>query len=49
MDNYYIIGGNSILFSNPNTNETWRNMIGIFIAAFTIISSHNIYNKERVA
>jgi hypothetical protein len=49
MDNYYIIGGNSILFSNPNTNETWRNMIGILITAFTIISSHNIFNKERVA
>lgn len=49
MDNYYIIGGNSILFSNPNTNETWRNIIGIFITAFTIISSHNIFNKERVA
>jgi uncharacterized protein YbjT (DUF2867 family) len=49
MDNYYIIGGNSILFTNPNTNETWRNIIGIIIAAFTIISSHNIFNKERVA
>lgn len=49
MDNYYIIGGHSILFSNPNTNETWRNVIGIIIAAFTIISSHNIFNKERIA
>ena len=49
MDNYYIIGGHSILFSNPNTNETWRNIIGIIIAAFTIISSHNIFNKERIA
>jgi uncharacterized protein YbjT (DUF2867 family) len=49
MDNYYIIGGHSILFSNPNTNETWGNIIGIIIAAFTIISSHNIFNKERIA
>ena len=49
MDNYYIIGGHSILFSNPNTSETWRNVIGIIIAAFTIISSHNIFNKERFA
>ena len=31
MDNYYIIGGHSILFSNPNTSETWRNVIGIII------------------
>ena len=48
MDNYYIVGGHSILFSNPNTNETWRNIIGIVIAAFTIISSHNIFNKEKI-
>ncbi len=48
MDNYYIIGGHSILFSTPNAYETWRNIVGIVIAAFTIISSHNIFNKERV-
>ena len=48
MDNYYIIGGHSILFSNPNINETLRNIIGIIIAGFTIISSHNIFNKERI-
>ncbi len=49
MDSYYIIGGRSILFSNPSTYETSRNMIGVIIAAFTIISSHNIFNKERIA
>ncbi len=48
MDNYYIIGGHSILFSNPNTNETLRNVIGIIIAGLTIVSSHNIFNKERI-
>ncbi|MBA3285512.1 MAG: NAD(P)H-binding protein [Nitrosopumilus sp.] len=47
LDNYYIISGHSVLFSNPNTNETWRNIIGIIIATFTILSSHNIFNKER--
>jgi uncharacterized protein YbjT (DUF2867 family) len=46
LDNYYIISGHSILFSNPNTNETWRNIIGIIVATFTILSSHNIFNKE---
>lgn len=46
-DNYYIVSGHSLLFSNPNANETWRNVIGIIIAAFTIISSHNIFNKTR--
>ncbi len=46
-DNYYIVSGHSLLFSNPNANETWRNIIGIIIAAFTIISSHNIFNKAR--
>jgi uncharacterized membrane protein len=49
LDSYYIISGHSILFSNPSTNETWRNIIGVIIAAFTIISSHNIFNKERIA
>ncbi len=48
LDSYYIISGHSILFSNPSTNETWRNIIGIIIATFTILSSHNIFNKERV-
>jgi hypothetical protein len=46
LDNYYIISGHSILFSNPNTNETWRNIIGIIVATFAILSSHNIFNKE---
>jgi uncharacterized protein YbjT (DUF2867 family) len=47
-DNYYIISGHSLIVSNPNANETWRNIIGIIIAAFTIISSHNIFNKARI-
>jgi uncharacterized protein YbjT (DUF2867 family) len=47
-DNYYIISGHSLIFSNPNSNETWRNVTGIIIAAFTIISSHNIFNKARI-
>lgn len=46
-DNYYIVSGHSLLFSNSNADETWRNIIGIVIAAFTIISSHNIFNKAR--
>ena len=48
MDNYYIIGGYPILFNTPNVYKTSRNIVGIVIAAFTIISSHNIFNKERV-
>ncbi len=47
LDNYYIISGNSLILSNPNANETWRNILGIIIASFTIISSHNIFNKVR--
>ncbi len=48
LDNYYIISGHSLLFSNPNASETWRNVIGIIIAVFTIISSHNIFNKAKI-
>lgn len=47
LDNYYIISGYSLISSNPNANETWRNILGIIIASFTIISSHNIFNKTR--
>ena len=47
-DNYYIVSGHSLIFSNPDVNETWRNIIGIVIAASTIISSHNIFNKARL-
>jgi hypothetical protein len=47
LDNYYIISGHSILFSNPNINETSRNIIGIIIASFTIVSAHNIFNKSQ--
>ena len=48
LDNYHIVSGHSILFTNPNINETWRNILGIIIASFTIISSHNIFNKSRI-
>jgi uncharacterized protein YbjT (DUF2867 family) len=47
LDNYNIASGHSVLFTNPNINETWRNILGIIIASFTIISSHNIFNKSR--
>ena len=47
-DNYYIISGYSLILSNPNSNETWRNILGIIIASFTILSSHNIFNKIKV-
>jgi hypothetical protein len=47
-DNYYIISGYSLVLSNPNASETWRNILGIVIASFTILSSHNIFNKIKV-
>ncbi len=47
LDNYYVISGYSLISSNPNANETWRNVMGIVIVSFTIISSQNIFNKIR--
>ncbi|MGN6350282.1 MAG: epimerase, partial [Candidatus Nitrosocosmicus sp.] len=47
LDNYYIVSGHSVLFSTPNINETSRNVLGIIIASFTIVSAHNIFNKSR--
>lgn len=47
LDNYYIVSGHSVLFSTPNINETSRNVLGIIIASFTIVSAHNIFNKSK--
>lgn len=48
VDNIYIIAGYSIIASNPDNYETWRNIIGIIVAVVTIVSSHNIFHKSRM-
>jgi hypothetical protein len=48
LDNAYIVLGHPIMAQKPGTDETWRDMIGIIVAAFTILSSHNILNKIRL-
>ncbi|MDQ4073981.1 MAG: NAD(P)H-binding protein [Thermoproteota archaeon] len=47
LDNYYLVSGHSLLFSNPNQSETLRDFAGVVISAFTIITSHNIFHKIR--
>ncbi len=48
LDNFYIVTGYPIIAERPGNNEIWRDVVGIVIASFTIISSHNIFNKLRL-
>jgi uncharacterized protein YbjT (DUF2867 family) len=48
LDNFNIVSGYSIIGERPDNDEIWRDIIGIIIASFTIISSHNIFNKIRL-
>ena len=48
LDNAYIVFGYPIIAQKPGADETWRDMIGIIIATFTILSAHNIFHKIRL-
>jgi uncharacterized protein YbjT (DUF2867 family) len=48
LDNAYIVFGHPIIAQKPGADETWRDMLGIIIAIFTILSSHNIFHKIRL-
>ncbi|HKR74134.1 MAG TPA: NAD(P)H-binding protein [Candidatus Nitrosocosmicus sp.] len=48
LDNSFIVTGFSIIAERPGTDEIWRDVLGIIIASFTIISSHNIFHKIRL-
>ena len=48
LDNFYIVSGYSIIAARPGNDEVWRDFVGIIIASFTIISSHNIFHKIRL-
>ena len=48
LDIAHIVFGYPIIAQKPGVDETWRDMIGIFIATSTILSSHNIFNKIRL-
>ncbi len=48
LDNLYIVIGYPIIATVPDIDEIWRDMVGMIVASFTIISSHNIFNKIRL-
>ena len=48
LDNAYVVFGYPIIAQKPGADETWRDMIGMIIAAFTILSAHNIFHKIRL-
>lgn len=48
LDNYNLVFGYSVIANPPANDETLRDIVGIAIASFTIISSHNIFHKIRL-
>ncbi len=48
LDNFHMVSGYSIIAERPSNNEIWRDIVGIIIASFTAISSHNIFHKIRL-
>jgi len=48
LDNFHMVSGYSIIAERPGNNEIWRDIVGIVIASFTVISSHNIFHKIRL-
>ena len=45
FDNYYFVFATSVIASQPNELMTIRNFVGIFIAALSVVSSHNLFHK----
>lgn len=48
LDNFYLISGYPVIAEKPGNDEVLRDVVGIIIASFTIISSHNIFHKIRL-
>ncbi|VFJ13271.1 NAD-dependent epimerase/dehydratase family protein [Candidatus Nitrosocosmicus franklandus] len=48
LDIFQMVAGYSIMVQKPNNQELWRDIIGIIVASFTIMSSHNIFHKIRL-
>ena len=48
LDNFSLVFGYSLVAPKPGNDEVLRDIVGIVIASFTILSSHNIFNKIRL-
>ena len=49
LDNYYIVFHATIIATRPNDIMILRNFIGVAIASFGILSSHNAFHKSKHA
>ncbi len=47
FDNYSLVFHTSVLAKAPNHIMTVRNFIGVFVAALSVASSHNVFHKIR--
>jgi uncharacterized protein YbjT (DUF2867 family) len=47
VDNFYVLGGASVIASSPDATATIRNFIGVTVAAVVVATSHNLFHKLR--
>ena len=45
FDNFYVVFDTSIIASQPSTEVTIRNFVGIVIAGIGVVASHNLFHK----
>ncbi len=45
FDNYYVVFGDTAIAGMPNDAMTSRNFVGMFVAAISIVASHNLFHK----
>ena len=47
LDNYYTVFHGTIIAPRPDDTMTIRNFIGVAVASFGILSSHNAFHKSK--
>lgn len=47
LDNYYIVFHVTIIATRPDNIMTVRNFIGVAVASFGVLSSHNAFHKSK--
>jgi uncharacterized protein YbjT (DUF2867 family) len=48
IDTISTMSGNPLIASSSSIEVTIRNLIGVFIAALVVVSSHNVFHKIRI-
>jgi hypothetical protein len=48
LDTVYTVSGNPLIATSSSMEVTIRNLIGVFVAALVVASSHNVFHKIRI-